>query len=888
MLCDKLYSESLRAERLKEVRRQEAELARKNSKAFTTLKKVEQVTQIREESLLSYREKLLMYQELEKQRESLYDQIGAAHRQAEAKEREDGEKARERDEWLRQAADRAAERGRSALSQAVKSAKARKEEETYIQRRRQEVLNLETLKAQQLAAAWQDKQYLEAQQKAADDAANYVPPGGLVVKGQLDFTKTHFHNPVILKHELTQKPAQDVAAETEAEAEVRAQEKRSLQEEQRRIAAERGIEAMTKEELKIQKDILLAELEKIRKADGENKAKLGAAKEQSAASRVSLTNAKKEALKKQRAEKQFQEIFLSNGKSSILESVNPVNVWEPKKQEYETNAISLPAVPIDKGPPKKLVIKEGENVDPFASLVSSFKSQTEVLPKKPHPEKKPAPEKSYVPAKRPAPEKSYVPVKKPLESPQIPEDDEEDYKESEASSEEDAEEEAEEIHESDTEESVPDKDDDFEYSEASSESEYEEEKLPAKYTAPSWKMSKTKKQDDDALIEELTSKDPEIKQIWGEVKGATGTYKYTDPIYKSRSETLDRDSSSSQSSPASSFSKPPVPKLGKGTQQKTEQYYSDLLTTPAFSKNQPTFRPTEEDQKDTRDLGAYSAVKSNLKESLLSESFTSLLNSRSTGHKSQEFEKYLRSEPSDTFKLSQTDDLKYSRTESRVPGDTQDKIDDIEELLRSKKKEKSSSWEIDNKPQKRRVPEKESRYERQDDPVNVLAEYSSKRVPQKEQGKSGESWNIGDDTGTEKASLAEAFLAKKRALAGKLEHRELKAKDQPKKEKSKEELLAIRKEMLKGSKRSKVIDVEVKKTVPANAKLMERLAMGERTKVTKDEMKTLTAKNYDRLPEVKAKKEKEAKQAEIKKRIANAKEFEKKRKESRLKRIASP
>mmetsp|Transcript_7786 Transcript_7786/g.14911 ORF Transcript_7786/g.14911 Transcript_7786/m.14911 type:complete len:392 (-) Transcript_7786:1556-2731(-) len=381
MLCDKLYSESLRAERLKEVRRQEAELARKNSKAFTTLKKVEQVTQIREESLLSYREKLLMYQELEKQRESLYDQIGAAHRQAEAKEREDGEKARERDEWLRQAADRAAERGRSALSQVVKSAKARKEEETYIQRRRQEVLNLETFKAQQLAAAWQGKQYLEAQQKTAEDAASYVPPGGLVVKGQLDFTKTHFHNPVILKHELTQKSAQDVAAETEAEAEVRAQEKRSSQEEQRRMTAERGIKAMTKEELKIQKDILLAELEKIRKADVENKAKLGAAKDQSM-SRISLTKAKKEALKKQRAEKQFKEIFLSNGKSSILESINKIKVWEPKKQEDETNAISLPAVSIDNSPHKKLVIKEGENVDPYASLVSSFKSKTEVIPKK--------------------------------------------------------------------------------------------------------------------------------------------------------------------------------------------------------------------------------------------------------------------------------------------------------------------------------------------------------------------------------------------------------------------------------------------------------------------------------------------------------------------------
>lgn len=58
-------------------------------------------------------------------------------------------------------------------------------------------------------------------------------------------------------------------------------------------------------------------------------------------------------------------------------------------------------------------------------------------------------------------------------------------------------------------------------------------------------------------------------------------------------------------------------------------------------------------------------------------------------------------------------------------------------------------------------------------------------------------------------------------------------------------------------------------------------------------MKQLTARNYTNLPEVRARREEEAKKAEVKKRLANAKEFEKvrskqNRKESRLKRSENP
>lgn len=851
MLYDKLYTEQMRRERLREVRRQEAELARQSSKSYTTAKLIDQTAQQRDELLKAYSAKAKLLQELEVQREAALAQLGNAHRQAEVKEREDETRTREREEWLKQAADRAAERGREALSQATEFARSKKESETFLQRRREEVLKAETFKAQQLAAAWQDKQWAEAKQKAEEDAANYIPPGGLVVKGQLDFSKTHFHNPVILKHELSQKTGAETAAETETLDEVKAAERQNLQDQQRRVALERGHEALTKEQLKLEHARLLSELEKLRKADGELKAAQGA-KEQTSASRVSLTHAKKEALKKQRAEKQFQEIFLSNGKSSILENAPQLNVWEQQKQDAKPPAFSIPDVPAEPMQPKKLLIREGAANDPFESLVSSYKTQTESLV-----EDHEKPESSEISEEEAeSPESSCVEDEEPLES----------------------------------EGSDDEKEDDYEYSEESSEAE--EEKLPAKYTQPAWKMNATKKRtSDDALVKELTDEDPDIRQIWGEVRGTTRASEEPRHTYKSHSEVLEVDNSSVRSSPASSFSKPPVPRFEKSIVQK-EQYYSDLLTTPAFSKNQPTFRPNDEEQKDTADLGIYSAAKASMKESLLSESFSSLLNSRSTGKKSQDFDRYLRSEQSDTFKLSQTDDLRYSKTEARLPGDTQDKIDDFEELLQSKKNAKAPAWEIETKPEKRQVPSRPERQRKIQDEV--------KRAPPRKESeeRQGEVWTIGIDSTTQKRSLADAFLAKKHDLAGKLEQRELKTKDQPKKEKTKEELLAIRKEMLKGPRRSKFIKVEVNKTQTANSRLMERLASGERTKVgdrqiDKGEMKQLTAKNYERLPEVKAKKEKEAKQAEIKKRIANAKEFEKvkpmqKRKESRLRQTASP
>ena len=58
-----------------------------------------------------------------------------------------------------------------------------------------------------------------------------------------------------------------------------------------------------------------------------------------------------------------------------------------------------------------------------------------------------------------------------------------------------------------------------------------------------------------------------------------------------------------------------------------------------------------------------------------------------------------------------------------------------------------------------------------------------------------------------------------------------------------------------------------------NPELLERLALGKKTKVNKKDMLALTNKNYELLPEIKKRKEEEKKKEELKKRQDRAKEL---------------
>ena len=61
---------------------------------------------------------------------------------------------------------------------------------------------------------------------------------------------------------------------------------------------------------------------------------------------------------------------------------------------------------------------------------------------------------------------------------------------------------------------------------------------------------------------------------------------------------------------------------------------------------------------------------------------------------------------------------------------------------------------------------------------------------------------------------------------------------------------------------------------------MSRLASGIKVEITKSEMLKLTSKNYGNLPEVQKKKQEESKKEEIKKRLDQVKQIEKKRREN--------
>ena len=92
--------------------------------------------------------------------------------------------------------------------------------------------------------------------------------------------------------------------------------------------------------------------------------------------------------------------------------------------------------------------------------------------------------------------------------------------------------------------------------------------------------------------------------------------------------------------------------------------------------------------------------------------------------------------------------------------------------------------------------------------------------------------------------------------------------------KTKEELAALRKDMMKKKPNlAKTVVQEEQTPVPDHPKaaLMSRLASGSKTEVDKKSMLKLTNKNYENLPEVKRRREEEAKKEDMRKRMEQVK-----------------
>lgn len=131
-------------------------------------------------------------------------------------------------------------------------------------------------------------------------------------------------------------------------------------------------------------------------------------------------------------------------------------------------------------------------------------------------------------------------------------------------------------------------------------------------------------------------------------------------------------------------------------------------------------------------------------------------------------------------------------------------------------------------------------------------------------------------------SLADNFREKNNSLAARIHKREDKLPKQDHKEKTKEELIEIRKNFVKVAPKpetkSSLIEIrleEKKNSKEPSSELMERLATGQRARVSKEEMLKLNKKNYQQLPEVKRRQEEEKKKQEKQLRLLKAKEYEK-------------
>ncbi|CAG9313920.1 unnamed protein product [Blepharisma stoltei] len=126
---------------------------------------------------------------------------------------------------------------------------------------------------------------------------------------------------------------------------------------------------------------------------------------------------------------------------------------------------------------------------------------------------------------------------------------------------------------------------------------------------------------------------------------------------------------------------------------------------------------------------------------------------------------------------------------------------------------------------------------------------------------------------------------KQQEFLERLQKRSLTNKTTSKKEtKTKEELQQIRKEMLKPKivkkpQNEMIVELNVKESPNKgpNPELLKRLASGEKPKVTREEMKRLTAKHYSKLPEVKKKQEEDLKRQELILRLEKAKAYDKNR-----------
>lgn len=857
MLKEELIQRQLRQARLQEVRRQESLLAERSAETYNAHRS-EAARLGEEQEAVSptqrrlYSEKLAQRETLLLQRQAFLETMGRAQEEAEASELRHFQARQDKEVSLQQARERARERGEVAVRRESEERAARLRQDQFLRECRQEVLLAEAQRAHDRAQRFREEQLALMREKQAQSI--YVPPGSETHSRRIDYSHTHFHNPELVQRHDSEGPSALELAQEELRR-LKEQEEGDAQrrESQQQVAAERGAKALTAELLKREQESLLRELKAITAADADLKIKAGQT-DPILYSRTTALAEQQDAVKRRALETDY-ELLLSKHQPLKQQprawQTSQTHAAPPQLDEAEPEVVEVPVAREEQVQPDKKVIHihEGKRQDPF-KLENS--------------EKQAEKGKRAEEGRKPLKPNLKMPVKKAWQPPE---------------------------------------DSASEESESESQESEEEARLPSKaiYTAPQSTYKRTPYQDlssSSSSLEAPAKPSPRYNRYHEEDEDKSEESKDSQPQLSGGEESPDdpaddiiakyltkkpyeemkaeeevlRSQKAEKKAPASSALSPadlspqvypvpymypvyqpvpmfptyypppyaPVPAASAGSFGQSLQF-SQSSNSSAFTPQSSTLKPAAEPQKRSP-IRTDDTPESSLEGPLAS--------------------KYSAGEAVRPKKRTSGELGLYSafKAELGKKSDFTPTLGQSSELL--KEEESSAPLHASKLTEEDRLSE-----------LDFIESHRSNAKPV-----GGELVQVDTDS----TPLSQAFLQRKSALIARMNNRaETQKEPSSSHEKTKEELLAIRREMMKGKTvhaKKEDFDFSEEAKRPGNQALMQRLASGSKAKVNKKEMRQLTAKNYQQLPEVKQRREEEEKREALRKRLATAKEYEARRK----------
>lgn len=958
-------------QRLQAVRKQEADLARQSSKSFqhskTSENKLSSLVIPNKEK--ARQDKIQEIETLQQQKSYCLANLGKAQEEAEQEEKRIQEQIRKKEIFLKEAQIKAKARGDQALKVHQELEQKRQLEENLIKDRRAEVLQKEYELAKELAQQFREKQALLEEERRKEEELNYVRPGGTLVYGKIDYSKTHFHNPVILVHDVEDgKNAKEVAEEEHRAAAERFQVEQEIRVANESKACERGEAALMKVAVERELAKLSKELEKIRKADGNNKIARGQ-EDPTSQNRCIVKMTQEYSKKQQKLEQAFETIFAEKIPEPELENLIPMNkklkpIPKPQKEEIHVHEIPIPVVEQElhetensleisknkeelkesQGFSKYLKDKKPETLESPQSedfeLSQSESEAEELLPAKYVPKaskKAKKPQKSQKKNESISLKKPNQEVKISKKAANIIEDDFKDHLDEEYQKHLQIKKKIEELKKFSAEPSskkpeppsvlssqispqivsfsknqadVPD----YEYLPKKLENfnmyskiknEFADSREDAEEKTPESSLDSANDLRSQNFLEEMKMKygiqssgKKSEESLEREEKNVSAE---KNPIFSDRTLKLMKEIEEKYSLDKYKikdededirFTLPFAKVVGKASDSpKFVQKHVDEESESGEADNyevrsEEYYQKSEESshenhQKSEESSGRFKENYLALEKPYGNDEFSD--NEEEYSSKVEEKYEVSESIPEENEDFEQRDSYSYKIKKNEDQED-EGKFSFNEKFFnelkakygfsddpRSKTSDEAkiivSDYKYSNDHKQRSIPNK---YEKSPE-KNSESELSEDSLLRPKIKKS--SGILVEDSVAEGKSLAEIFKERNQKAMSKIHERESSINKATHKEKSKDELMEIRKEQLKG-KHELNPEAKPENKVPVNP-VLERLGKGEKPKISKKEMHELTKKNYEMLPEVKKRKEEERKKQEVKERIQKSKEFEK-------------